>query len=108
MHAGPRAYMLIPLHSSSSHSTQQGRTPPPCPPHPAGSYYYFGDEKLGQGRERAVASVEDSGELRQRLEAATRASMSASAVPVEDVQAGLLPDDDAMAEFEEELEAMIN
>jgi hypothetical protein len=55
-----------------------------------------------------VASVEDSGELRQRLEAATRASMTASAVPVQDAEPDALPDDDAMAEFEEELEAMIN
>ena len=51
-----------------------------------GSWYYWGDEKLGQGREKVIAFLEENPEKLELIEIATRAhSLDGHAlnVPVE-------------------------
>lgn len=50
-----------------------------------GSFYYFGDAKLGQGREKAMAEVEGKPELRAQIEAAVREKMARGEYVLEDV-----------------------
>jgi len=67
----------------------------------AGAFYSFGEERLGQGRERSMQALRDSADLRERLEKATRAQLEGGVTESidEDAVDGdadglLLPEDD--------------
>lgn len=47
-----------------------------------GSWYSYGDQKLGQGRDRAIEALDNNPELRAEIEAAVRQQVADSTAPV--------------------------
>ena len=64
-----------------------------------GSYYYFGSEKLSQGRENALVKIREDVALQQQLRQSIKAKMEAGEIDIsaagdEDPEGQLGPDDE--------------
>lgn len=74
-----------------------------------GAYYYFNGEKLGQGREKAIAFMDENPEIKAAIEADTRKRLAERLAIAQgssmDEGDEIADDEDAFFGDEEELES---